>query len=83
MDPGPGVDKMCGWSVLLVFLIISLGLMHRLLATTDLTVWQWVICIVFGSLVLWTTEIEKFFRRRAEPTSAAEPETVPADQATA
>jgi len=28
-------------------------------------------------LVLWTTEIEKFFRRRAEASSSAELETVP------
>jgi Ca2+-transporting ATPase len=75
--------RMCGWSLLVLFLITAPDFMHRLFATTDLTVWQWVICIVFGSLVLWYSEIEKFFRRRAEASSAAEFETVPAAQAAA
>jgi hypothetical protein len=43
-----------------------------------LTVWQWVICIVFASAVLWTTEIEKFFLRRAEQSTTTELESVPA-----
>jgi len=69
--------KMSGWSVLLVFIVTELDFMHRLFATTDLTVGQWVLCIVFGSLVLWTTEIEKFFRRRAEASSVTAPGTEP------
>ena len=63
--------RMCGWSLLLVFLVTSLDLANRLFATTNLTVWQWVLCMVFGSLVLWTTEIEKFFRRRVEASPAS------------
>ncbi len=63
--------RMIGWSLLLVFLVTSLDFMHRLLATTDLTVWQWVACFAFGSLVLWTSEIEKVFRRRASSTEPA------------
>jgi hypothetical protein len=31
--------------------------------------------MVFGSAVLWTSEIEKFFRRRTEASSAAQPGT--------
>jgi len=65
--------KMSGWSVVLVFLITWLDFANRIFATTDLNVWQWVICIAFGSLVLWTTEIEKFFRRRAEASPANQP----------
>ena len=57
--------RMIGWSLLLVFLVSSLDFMHRLFGTAELTLWQWVVCIVFGSLVFWTSEIEKFFRRRA------------------
>jgi Ca2+-transporting ATPase len=57
--------RMIGWSLLLVFLVTSLDFMHRLFGTVDLKLWQWVACVVFGSLVLWTGEIEKFFRRRA------------------
>jgi Ca2+-transporting ATPase len=70
--------QMCGWSVLLVFLVTSLDFMHRIFATTDLNVEQWVACLLFGSFVLWTTEIEKFFRRRAEKSTTSELETVPA-----
>jgi Ca2+-transporting ATPase len=57
--------RMIGWSLLLVFLVVSLDFMHRLFGTVDLTLWQWVACIGFASLVLWTSEIEKAFRRRA------------------
>ena len=69
--------KMCGWSLLLVFIVTSLDFMHRIFATTDLNVGQWVLCMVFGSLVLWTSEIEKFFRRRAEASSATQLGTEP------
>ncbi len=69
--------KMSAWAVLLVLLITWLDFANRLFATTSLTVWQWVICIVFASAVLWTTEIEKFFLRRAEQSTATELETVP------
>jgi Ca2+-transporting ATPase len=69
--------QMCGWSVLLVFLVTQLDFMHRLFATTDLTVAQWLICIAAGSLVLWYSEIEKFFRRRAEASPMTAPGTEP------
>jgi P-type Ca2+ transporter type 2C len=69
--------KMSGWSVLLVFLITWLDFANRLFATTDLNVGQWLLCIVFGSAVLWTTEIEKFFRRRAMASSTAQSGTEP------
>jgi len=75
--------QMCGWSLLVLFLITAPDFMHRLFATTDLTFWQWVICIVFGSLVLWVSEIEKFFRRRVEASSEAEPESLPTAKAAA
>jgi len=69
--------KMIGWSLLLVFLVTALDFANRLFATTSLNVWQWVICIVFGSVVLWTSEIEKFFRRRAEVSLDTQPGTEP------
>jgi Ca2+-transporting ATPase len=68
--------KMSAWAVLLVLLITWLDFANRLFATTSLNVWQWVICIVFASAVLWTTEIEKFFLRRAEQSTTTELETV-------
>ncbi len=67
--------RMCGWSLLLVFLVTALDLANRLFATTNLTVGQWVLCMVFGSAVLWTSEIEKLFRRRAEAPATAQPGT--------
>jgi P-type Ca2+ transporter type 2C len=70
--------QMCGWSVLVLFLITAPDFMHKIFATADLTVVQWIICIVFGSLVLWTAEIEKFFRRRAAASSATQPGMEPA-----
>jgi Ca2+-transporting ATPase len=65
--------RMIGWSLLLLFVVTYMDFLHRLLGTADLTLWQWVVCIVFASAVLWTSEIEKFFRRRSAPT---EPERV-------
>jgi magnesium-transporting ATPase (P-type) len=56
--------RMIGWSLLLVFLVTSLDFLHRLFGTAHLTPWRWVGCVVFGSLVFWTSEIEKIFRRR-------------------
>jgi hypothetical protein len=44
--------------------------LHRLLGTADLTLWHWVVAIALGSLVLWTSEIEKLFRRRAARATA-------------
>jgi P-type Ca2+ transporter type 2C len=72
--------QMCGWSVLLVFVVTQLGFAQRIFSTTDLNVGQWLLCMVFASLVLWTTEIEKFFRRRAE-ASSTEGVTIPAQKA--
>ena len=69
--------QMCGWSVLVMFLFTAPDFMHKIFATADLTAVQWIICIVFGSLVLWTAEIEKFFRRRAEASSTTAPGTEP------
>jgi P-type Ca2+ transporter type 2C len=57
--------RMIGWCLLLLFVVSELDFMHRLFGTADLTLWQWVACIVSASLVLWTSEIEKIFRRRA------------------
>jgi P-type Ca2+ transporter type 2C len=70
--------RMIGWSLLLVFLVTSLDFMHRLFGTADLTLAQWVACIASGSLVLWTSEIEKVFRRRA---AAHAEETAPTARA--
>jgi magnesium-transporting ATPase (P-type) len=70
--------KMSGYAVLLVLLLTWLDFANRLFATTSLNVWQWVICIVFSSTVPPTTEIEKFFLRRAEQSTTTEIESVPA-----
>jgi hypothetical protein len=49
--------------------------MNRLFSTTPLNLGQWVLCIVFGSLVLWVIEGMKFFYRRAKSPAASRPTT--------
>jgi Ca2+-transporting ATPase len=70
--------RMSGYAVLLVFLITWLDFANRIFGTTSLTFWQWLLCAALGSAVLWTTEIEKFFLRRAEQSKTKELETIPA-----
>jgi Ca2+-transporting ATPase len=64
--------QMCGWSLLATFLMILPDFMQRIFGTADLTIGQWVICIVVSSLILWVTEIDKIFRRRAAKSTTAE-----------
>jgi Ca2+-transporting ATPase len=64
--------QMCGWSLLATFLITAPNFMHKIFGTADLTIGQWVMCIVFGSLVLWVAEIVKIFRRRAAKSMTTE-----------
>jgi Ca2+-transporting ATPase len=63
--------QMCGWSLLATFVMIVPDFMHRLFGTADLTLAQWVISIVVGSLILWVIEIEKIVRRRAAESTNA------------
>src|SRR5262249_15820002 len=53
--------RMIGWSLLLLFVVTYMDFLHRLLGTADLTLWHWVVAIALGSIVLWTSEIEKIF----------------------
>jgi Ca2+-transporting ATPase len=69
--------RMIGWSLLLLFVVVYMDFLHRLLGTADLTLWHWVVAIALGSLVLWTSEIEKIFRRRA--AARAESQTAVSD----
>jgi Ca2+-transporting ATPase len=64
--------QMCGWSLLATFLMIVPDFTHRLFGTADLTIAQWVISIVVGSLILWVIEIEKIVRRRAAESTNSE-----------
>ena len=76
--------RMIGWSLLLLFVVVYMDFLHRLLGTADLTLWHWVVAIALGSLVLWTSEIEKIFRRRAaaRATAATTATMTPATPAT-
>jgi hypothetical protein len=60
--------------------VVYMDFLHRLLGTADLTLWHWVVAIALGSVVLWTSEIEKIFRRRAAARANA---TAPATAADA
>jgi magnesium-transporting ATPase (P-type) len=64
--------RMIGWSLLLLFVVTYTDFLHRLLGTADLTLWHWVVAIALGSVVLWTSEIEKYFRRRAAARAESE-----------
>ena len=74
--------QMCGWALLATFLVTALDFMHRIFATTDLSVGQWIICIAVASLVLWVSEIVKIFRRRTEKSTTNEAVTGPTALAT-
>jgi len=58
--------KWTGWSFVATFLVVELDLLNRLFATSSLSVGQWVLCIVAGSVVLWVMEIVKIFKRRSD-----------------
>jgi Ca2+-transporting ATPase len=64
--------QMCAWSLLATFLMTLPDFMQRIFGTADLNFGQWFMCIVVGSLILWVTEIEKIFRRRAAESSTKE-----------
>ena len=65
----------CGWSLLATFLVTAPDFMNRLFQTSGLTIGEWVICIVVGSVILWVIEIAKIFRRRAAASSTASYDT--------
>jgi Ca2+-transporting ATPase len=68
--------KMTGWALLATFLVVQLDLLNRLFETSGLTVGQWVLCAVAGSLVLWVLEIVKIFQRHAAASRQAAADTV-------
>jgi Ca2+-transporting ATPase len=59
-----------GITILLIILATSLGILQRILNTTELTADQWFQCLLVGLSVLVVDEIIKFFmrRRRGQPT---------------
>ena len=65
--------KMTGWALLATFLVVELDLLNRLFATSSLSVGQWVLCVVAGSVVLWVMEIVKIFKRRSAHPSGPPP----------
>jgi Ca2+-transporting ATPase len=73
----PTLLKASALSLLTVFLATTFGPLQRLLDTTELTVEQWAISIVAGSIIIVVAEVRKLIRRRspATPTPAvvAEP----------
>jgi P-type Ca2+ transporter type 2C len=65
--------QMSGLSVVAILLANELDLLNRFLKTVHLSVDQWLICIAVGSAVVWVSEIEKFFKRRAATETANVP----------
>ncbi len=69
-----------GITIILIILSTSLGVLQRLLNTTELSGDQWLLCIAVALSVLVADEVIKFFmRRRAKP--AAESKAAPAPAA--
>src|SRR6185503_9210481 len=66
------LTKWTGWSIVATILAVELDFLNRLLATSDLNLGQWILCVVAGSVVLWVMEIVKIFRRHsaAKPSAA-------------
>ena len=62
--------QMSAFSVIAIVLASELDLLNRFLKTEHMTVDQWLICIGVGSAVVWVSEVEKFFRRRAATDTA-------------
>ena len=72
--------RLSGISLVAIILANQLDFLNRLLKTVPLSLDQWVIAAVAGSVILWVMEIVKFFaRRRPTPT----PEEVPLAEAPA
>jgi Ca2+-transporting ATPase len=63
-----------GLAFLMTFLATGLGVFQRFLGTTELTLQQWLICIVAALILLLIDEVIKFFMRRRHPRPA---ETAP------
>jgi Ca2+-transporting ATPase len=64
--------RMSLYSFFVTILATELGIFQRILDTTSLTVGQWVICVLVGSVVLWIMELVKLvLRLRSGSTSSA------------
>jgi Ca2+-transporting ATPase len=73
---------MCLYALVATILVTELGLFQRIFDTVSLSVNQWILCLVVGSVIAWVMEVEKFVRRRrAAPPDETEP--APAAPATA
>jgi Ca2+-transporting ATPase len=57
--------RMSGISLVFIIIGVQLDFLNRLLKTTELSVDQWVVCVVAGSAILWVMEVVKFFGRRS------------------
>jgi Ca2+-transporting ATPase len=63
--------RMSGISLVFIIIGVQLDFLNRLLKTTELSIDQWIICVVAGSAILWVMEVVKFFGRRSEPEALA------------
>jgi len=59
-----------GIAFLVTFLATGLGIFQRFLGTKELTLQQWLICIVAAVILLLIDEVVKFFMRRRHPGPA-------------
>jgi Ca2+-transporting ATPase len=66
--------QMCLFGLVATIAVTELGLFQRIFDTTPMTVSQWMVCVVVGSIVLWIMEIAKFISRRRNPQSVSDAE---------
>jgi Ca2+-transporting ATPase len=63
--------QMCLYSLIATIVATEIGLFQRILATTSLSVNQWVICLVVGAIPALAMEVAKLVRRRGSEGQAA------------
>ncbi|GIH95745.1 cation-translocating P-type ATPase [Planobispora siamensis] len=61
----------CGVSAAAIILAGGFDFFHRLLGTVDMSLTQWIICIVVGALIIPVSEVYKAILRRRERTAPA------------
>jgi Ca2+-transporting ATPase len=50
--------------------VTHVGFLQRLFDTMSISAWQWMVCLLVASAVLWVEELRKFALRRSLPTPA-------------
>ena len=55
--------KLLGLALLLTLVATELGFLQRILGLTHLTVWRWLVCVLFAAGLVFVDELIKVFLR--------------------